>query len=614
MWSMSLALRTRSYITVSALGLSGCVTLFLIGALLLYANYGLDFTDEGFYLTWMRSPFDYSVSVTQFGYVYHSLFRILQGNIAALRQANILLTVALACWVADILLKTICSNETLSSTVRLVFSASIGVSVSTSFVFAGMWLPTPSYNSLALQALLLYAAGFMLAQKSWSRTSFLGWFLIALGGALAFMAKPTSAVLLCLVATLSLLLTGKIRVQLLAICLLTSATVVLLLAAYIDGSVFGFISRLKNGIEMASLLGSGHSFSKMFRLGSFWLSSGVLLIATGCTLAMLLAMLSATSEKYVWQRFGVFLSISLLFAGIGVLCRFLVPIGTGQGFHGLLLLSAPLGGGLASISAPRLGIARSALAERWPLIAMFVGLPYVYAFGTNNNYWIAMACASIFFVLAGLASIERIASGERIVPMLLSYCVSVQLLTAVVVQSGLESPYRQPQPLRENNFRVGIGESENELILSKSFGEFILEVLRVTHELQFKVGTPMIDLSGRSPGILYVLGARNIGQPWLIGGYPGSDDYAAAALRKLPCEDLVRAWVLDEPEGTVRISPAVLHVFGAHMDVDFELAGSFWTAPGVGGDKRSRLLQVWRPTRSEGAAVLACAASRVPTQ
>ena len=32
----------------------------------------------------------------------------------------------------------------------------------------------------------------------------------------------------------------------------------------------------------------------------------------------------------------------------------------------------------------------------------------------------------------------------------------------------------------------------------------------------------MIDLTGQSPGILYAIGAVNVGQAWTIGGYPGS--------------------------------------------------------------------------------------------
>lgn len=71
-------------------------TVLLIWWLLRYSTYGIDFTDESFYLVWISNPFIYDGSITQFGFVYHPLYMLLGCDIAALRQANILITFALA--------------------------------------------------------------------------------------------------------------------------------------------------------------------------------------------------------------------------------------------------------------------------------------------------------------------------------------------------------------------------------------------------------------------------------------------------------------------------------------------------------------------------------------
>ena len=55
-----------------------------------------DFTDEGFYLNWIAHPSLYKASHTQFGFIYHPLYLLFGGDIVLLRQANILITLALA--------------------------------------------------------------------------------------------------------------------------------------------------------------------------------------------------------------------------------------------------------------------------------------------------------------------------------------------------------------------------------------------------------------------------------------------------------------------------------------------------------------------------------------
>ena len=81
----------RAMTVLSALG-----SVLVLGLLLKYSAYGIDFTDESFYLVWISNPFIYSVSLTQFGFIYHPLYSLLGGDIAALRQANILITYGLA--------------------------------------------------------------------------------------------------------------------------------------------------------------------------------------------------------------------------------------------------------------------------------------------------------------------------------------------------------------------------------------------------------------------------------------------------------------------------------------------------------------------------------------
>src|ERR1700737_2348900 len=78
-----------------ALLVSVGASLSLVGWVMLRCRSGFEFTDEGFYLNWISNPWDYHASVTQFGFVYHPLYKLVGGDIALLRQANVLILFAL---------------------------------------------------------------------------------------------------------------------------------------------------------------------------------------------------------------------------------------------------------------------------------------------------------------------------------------------------------------------------------------------------------------------------------------------------------------------------------------------------------------------------------------
>ena len=89
----------HALVALSAIG-----TILILTWLIKYSAYGFDFTDEAFYLVWISNPFIYGSSLTQFGFVYHPLYLLLNGDISALRQANILITFGLAWSLAFIFL------------------------------------------------------------------------------------------------------------------------------------------------------------------------------------------------------------------------------------------------------------------------------------------------------------------------------------------------------------------------------------------------------------------------------------------------------------------------------------------------------------------------------
>jgi hypothetical protein len=596
------------------LSFSTIVTVFILGWLLWYSHYGIDLTDESFYLIWMANPFNYSVSISQFGFIYHPVYKLLDGNIAALRQVNILITFCLSWMIGNIFLKTFFDNQSLKNIPRVIISGAIASTSGAFFAPSGLWLPTPSYNSLAMQALLVASAGLLLADSHASRRSIIGWFLIGLGGWLAFMAKPTTAVALGVCTGFYLPFAKKLNLRLLAISFTTIVGLIFLSAFTIDGSITSFIDRLRGGVEIARTLGGGHTIAQSLRLDDFQLgvkAKLILIVATAITFS---AAYFSRAKGKVLVRCGAILSIAFALASLAIVLGLTHrTLDAGQ-FQGLLIWSVPFAAILTGLSIYHFkGLLHISRAQ-WTTALTFLTLPHVYAFGTGNNYWFLAANAGIFWVLAGLVLLIPIAPNPRFTALLLPLGLAVQILTVALVHSGIESPYRQPQPLPENDFKLEIGRPGSTLVHSKGFAQYFLEATITAKQAGFKQGTPMIDLTGQSPGILYAIGANSIGQAWTGGGYPGSDTLAVMMLKKVTCQELARSWLLVERDGPRKISPEILMSFNANIATDFEIVGTFRTAEGAGGYKETRVQQLLKPVRSVEDATNACSADRTSKQ
>jgi hypothetical protein len=635
------------------LTLSIVLTAVMVGTLLWFSGYGFDFTDESFYLVWMSSPFNYSVSTTQFGFIYHPLYRILGGDIAGLRQANIIIIFSLAWCVCDLFLKQLIPQLPEASYVRPAIAAAIATSSLVALVFGGMWMPTPSYNSLAFQGLLVITIGLLLAEKLAYWESNLGWVLIGLGGWLAFVAKPSTAAAAGVAVILYLLLAGKLTLRLLVAPLIFLLLLVFSALA-IDGSVIAFIERNQGDLELAKLLQPGFSFELLWRLEPFQLQSGttkIFWIAVLAAIAGFLVSLLTIARSGIVVAIMQVLIIVVGLASIyhiydqsttpdrlqnlllGAVLIAAIPIGistlTRSGFflstmqvltivvslayyHRLtdqavtFELMQNLLQSVALFAAIAIGFvvfkSKSIHAipfATWALVLPFVVFPYAYAFGTNNNYWVPIGCAGLFFVLIALTLLCHLAHREEFPRLVLTLAIVVQVISAALLVNGLKFPYRQPSQLHNNDFPIDFGKQGGRLLLTQSSGKYISAARDIAFRAGLAKGTPMIDMTGRSPGMLHVLGANSVGSAWLIGGYPGSAQFVETALRSVRCDQLAETWLLTEPKGPRAIPESVLASFGANMLDDFEVAGVLDSPDGY-------TQKILKPTRSKDAATAAC--------
>lgn len=587
---------SAAVLRIAMTGLCAAGTLLILVWLLKYSAYGIDFTDEGFYLNWISNPVIYDGSTTQFGFVYHPLYAFLGGDIAALRRANVLLTFVLAWGLVYVLFKSFALQSEDSRVALPVAAAGLATSA---FVIFDFWLITPSYNSLALQALLLASIGLIAAGKKSTLASVFGWIMLAIGGWLAFMAKPSTALALAIGAFVYLLFSRKFTIRLALLATVVAAFLLFLSALLVDGSVAGFVQRLRLGIEFNQLLGGGHSLMQILRVDDFQLAES----AKRTMVFVGIASFLAAGSLIAGNRVGLVVSVFVSLAGFAYVAS-LVGGGIHQvenlgQFQELLILGVVGATILSGLALGRVQGIRNITPDQWAIIALFFVMPHIYAFGTNNNYWQVGSWAGIFWLLGGVGMLVLMGRNRLSFTFLLPLALVVQAVVMTLLMTGWERPYRQPGPLSANQTVSKIGGSSSNLVLSADYAAYIESATTAAKLAGFEQGMPVIDLSGQSPGILYVMGAESIGQAWIIGGYSGSLDRAAAALRRVDCEKIASAWILFEPDGPLSISADLLSLQGISFPEDYRLAGSWVSAAGAGGYGERRKQYLYAPSKQQ---------------
>lgn len=588
----------RGRLAFAALACACLATLAILAWLMAFSHRGFDFTDEAFYVVWITQPWIYPASVTQFGFLYHPLSEALGGSIVLLRQSNVAITFLLA-WLLSACLLLGGSRRPRVYGPLLAVSA---ILASSSIGFFNYWILYPSYNSLVFQAMLVTATGYILAGRSPSAASLAGWAAIGVGGWLAFMAKPPTAAALAVMTAVYVLAAGKFSLRNAVISVAIAAALTLASALVIDGSLALYVERMRDGIEVGRTLGSGHTVAQLLRIDGFTLRAFDLYALALVTAGTFASICLCASKNRLLVGIGLLAPVAIALLELAVLFQLWLPELRPSRYMGMVMFGVPIGAVAAALvlTRGRLAAARS----DWALAGCLLLFPYAFAFGTTSNYWQVATLASFFWMLAGVALLMAFIRQTGSWKPLLPVAMSAQLVAAAVVYAASEAPYRQPQPLRLNDQTARIGNTE--LILDEGFARYFRELSALAETAGFQAGTPMIDMTGQSPASLYAIRAKLIGQAWTIGGYPGSGKLAIDMLERVPCAEVLGAWLLVEPGGPRSLLPEVLRHFGIDMDRDYEVVGDLLTPVGAGGYADPRAQKILRPNRSLEEIASAC--------
>lgn len=575
------------------LGLCAAASAAAVSCLLSYSSYGFDFTDEGFYLNMLANPWAYDWSVSQFGFVYYPAYVLLGGDISSLRVLNIVLTFGLATAVGLELLQR---SGSPSESRTQVFLLSISLAA-TALICFDSWLVTPNYDTLAFQGLLITSLGLIGGMmRSWSKFST---FLVALGLYVVFLAKPTSATAGALVITCAILFPKRGNWRALLVIVLLGLCFLVAGALLIDGSIRSHVERFQVGAHFAQLLGGGYATSQILRLDSFHFTKDERLATLIVTLAVAGMSVVMARPRGIAAHLCVAL-VCLLMLATGYLCGAvsapsLITLGE---FRGLMVGGVPAGA-LLAVFFLRRQVHSESIRRKFVIPLVFFVIPWIYAFGTNGNYWHKASSAVVFWVFAAVAVLQATAKDRLKVCCVIPIACASVAITMTLIKFGPTSPYRQPHPLSWNDHEVAIRTTANTLTLWRGYAEYIGAASASAKKSGFMQGTSVIDLSGQSPGLVYVLSGRNLAQGWTIGGYPGSAQLAAAALLRVSCDDIASAWVLNEPGGPRSLPSDLLGGFGGDLTVHYERVGMWQVASGAGGYDARGSQHLYKPVAQQ---------------
>ena len=562
-------------------------TLLILYHVFKFSAYGVDFTDEGYYLNWISNPFLYKTSLSQFGFIYYPLYNLVNENIAWFRRINFLITFGLSFILVYLLINRIVNSQKINKIIQCIISSGIAI---TSFTY--LFIQTPNYNTLNLQALIITCLGILIIDKNSLNKNILAYIILGLGGWLTFMSKPSSAIGLSLVILIYLILSRQFQLRFFFIAIFITLLLLIISALVIDGSIFAYFNRYFLSLEIHELLQAGHNINSMFRLDPVKSSNkfiiSTLLIFVFSTFFIWLGYKNYKLKNFIYIVFCFLIFIVIAFFALSELNwnpRFKA--------HQPYLVFGII---FASILSTIIIINKIRISDiNWRLFFLFLTLPYIFALGTNNNYWLQSGIAAFFWFVAAFVLIIPLSLNLKQFQLVVVLVLISQLITSIHLKERMEEPYRYNEPLRLGKKTIVTNNKNHTLIISDEFIRYINDARNISSQSGLQKSDFIIDLSGQSPGLIYLIGAKSLGTAWNIGGYKGSLDAAKAYLNLANCKDISNAWILYESEGPINISTDLLTSLGMNFPKQYQLVGSWATASGAGGYKQIRIQELYKP-------------------
>lgn len=591
----SMRQRTRDPTTVGIAAVITTLTAVVVITIMVSMRRGLDLTDEGYYLLWARSPEDV-VGVRNFGHYTGLLFALGDHGVWAFRVVGFAtLATAAICFarLCEVALTGAIGAGRRSMWSQLATQAALLLGACG--YYGQFWLTTPSYNWLVLLSLLVAASGALLGappnRTATTRQTIIGGGLCGASVVLAFMGKPPTAVLMVIAGALwTWAAAPGVRPRFMASSVAGALGVAGLHMVAFDPPLEWY-AQLRDGHSLLQSLGVhrpdgliGSMLAEVismpgsiFDVAPWWWIIGPASVAVG------------RRTRFVAARTWLTPAILLALA---------MSVALRRGWHHALEIQGTEAGLVWTTLA--IGVAAVALGhctskqERadlglWPCLlacALSVMIAFMYGAASSNPLLHHTGGAAVFMIAATCVVARPL--GERNSALVVCF---LAFFSVALLLTSFEHPYRLPGPLAGQSVETQVGKPPRRLLLDPATASYLAHLDAAAQAGGFVTHTPLIDLTGASPGTVWALGGRAPISPWLAGGYPGSEAYVTQSLRMWDPALLASAWILTSPDGPRRVTTDVLVRVGLPSLDNFERVTE--TTDPV----RHETQYLWRPRR-----------------
>jgi MFS family permease len=398
----------------------------------------------------------------------------------------------------------------------------------------------------------------------------IGWIISSVGVYLSFMAKPQTSIALILLVIMWSIISSKFSWKGLISAAIVSFTLLLITTFWIDGSPIAFIERFLEAIKRESLADQHELITPFI----FSISTILNILTIRLILTALLICIYALIIDKIRDKYSNRLAFYLIFAAIPGYFIYLIiyPSYKFYSYYGTFIILAPTTGLIITelFQKKYKSIVNN---KHFGILCILFGMFAIsYGLGSSNDISIMLALSSFYILLGILFLFAKLCPIESFQSRLTIIASFTFIISIAINHMSFAFPYRQPRPIWANNVKINIQEGSGELILPQFIAKYIDDLHKVAKITNLIPDTPMIDLSGRLPGTLYVLNSFIPKSSWIISGINNRNKYASYIFSTIPCEDITKSWLLiDDDVYEIPFDPMILKESGIDANTDYEL-------------------------------------------
>jgi len=569
------------------------------------ATRGLDFTDESYYILNFLHWQSLSSNVTFFGAFFEYPFRWLDYNLAAIRVFGLALLICASSYFVHAAITYVQrlthTRLVMEKLTLLVAGLSIGM------LYYGLFgtLRTPSYNTLTLVGILV-STGVVLKSVSVAPDNSAGFrsgLIYGLLVASLILVKATSAVAAVAVHLMIFVAhRGRNTIGASLPVVYGAVPAILFVVGVLTYLHPGWWSALQNGLELMNVRDgrSSHIIGLLrhFRwdlqkhVAEFWYAY------TFIALFHLLVILVSARNSVGYVRWW----IPILVFG---LIAFVSLSDTDTPWLPAIILVTLLVWSTELFLRRPLRMVRSDLVMIG-LAATSAVLSVAFSWGSGMTMTshvklaAALPMASLLVVIVRLKALQILnEQGFHIVILIL---VIPSLVFAGQPWWDVNSTYRLKAPLAQQDYALNAGGESNVVTVDGLTHQHVQQFQQIIRSNGFDQGDGMLDLTGDSPGLVYLAGGKPLGVAWLLGGYPGSSEQTSKLIGLLEPRVVRCAWLLTSEDAVRRIVDWKSILQEEYDLFDHIQIGELTTRPYYqwrGATTEPTTLAIWRPAKQD---------------